>query len=236
MEHKCTFGQVMRGKQWWLSFGKCKHSRKERGEAEKLLERRNKISWNTKNLWFLCGGQQCMQIWQLWKKNLFSFILFTPTFFLVRERCQYSTCIQFPGSNVPNTYQCCALTRASKAKVTQLSKWTFTKFSFKNFKRFWAKEHLFYFPRGGRGGCFDFYCFLTHSCSSLVRPLSLATCKCKDKLTTHYTSHYAPQFATPPYPFPSGMFSLVRKQIHGDCMYFGFVISLRSQKYKTQNT
>ena len=50
------------------------------------------------------------------KKNLFSFILFTPTFFLVRERCQYSTCIQFPGSNVPNTYQCCALTRASKAK------------------------------------------------------------------------------------------------------------------------
>jgi len=82
-----------------------------------------------------------------------------------------------------------------------------------------------------QGGCFDFYCFLTHSSSSLVRPLSLATCKCKDKLTTHYTSHYAPQFATPPYPFPSGMFSLVRKQIHGDCMYFGFVISLRSQMY-----
>ena len=91
---------------------------------------------------------------------------------------------------------------------------------------------MFYFPRGGRGGCFDFYCFLTHSSSSLVRPLSLATCKCKDKLTTHYTSHYAPQFATPPYPFPSGMFSLVRKQIHTDCMYFGCVISLRSQKYK----
>ena len=49
------------------------------------------------------------------KKSIF-FHSFHPYFFLVRERCQYSTCIQFPGSNVPNTYQCCALTRASKAK------------------------------------------------------------------------------------------------------------------------
>ena len=66
-----------------------------------------------------------------------------------------------------------------------------------------------------QGGCFDFYCFLTHR----ARPLSLATCKCKDKLTTHYTSHYAPQFATPPYPFPSGIFSQ-KEQIHTRRLYY----------------
>ena len=62
-----------------------------------------------------------------------------------------------------------------------------------------------------QGLLLTFIALPTHiSSSTVAKPPLPTTCKCKDKLT-HYTSHYAPQFATPPYPFPSSG-CLVREQ------------------------
>ena len=96
------------------------------------------------------------------KKNLFSFF-FHPYFSSVKERCQYSTCIQFPGSNVP--------IRARKRfcqeskKVTQVS-WSGHVRDFllsSKTKDFGLQsEHLFYFfpPEEAGGVALTFIAFL----------------------------------------------------------------------------
>ena len=95
------------------------------------------------------------------KKYIF---FFHPYFSSVKERCQYSTCIQFPGSNVPIRARASAFARKAK-KVTQVS-WSGHVRDFllsSKTKDFGLQsEHLFYFfpPEEAGGVALTFIAFL----------------------------------------------------------------------------